>query len=151
MEEKYQKILSLPHPGPQNRLRMSQHHRAAQFAPFAALTDYGGIILETARQTEREIELDETAVAAIDACLRHIQAEIALRPKVTVQFFCPDRHKSGGSFEMRRDRVVKMDKILQTMTLQSGEQIHFQQIVQLRLEQSPAGEGEDDNFAHKMA
>ena len=131
MEEKYQKIVTLPHPSPQNRLRMSLHRRAAQFAPFAALTDYDGIILETARQTEKEIELDETAVAAIDACLRQLQAEIALQPKVLVQFFCPDGRKSGGSFASRRDRVVKIDKILQIMTLQSGEQIHFRHIVQL--------------------
>ena len=134
MEGKYQKIVSLPHPSSQSRARMSLHRRAAQFAPFAALTDYDGIIRETARQTEREIELDETAVAAIDACLRRIQTEIALQPKVAVQFFCPDGRKSGGSFEMRRDRVVKIDKISQIMTLQSGESIPFCRIVQLGLE-----------------
>ena len=134
MEEKYQKIVSLPHPSSPSRARMSLHRRAAQFAPFAALTDYDGIILETARQTEREIELDETAVAAIDACLRRIRAEIALQPKAVVQFFRPDGRKNGGSFEMRRDRVVKIDKISQTLTLQSGENVPFRHIVQLKLE-----------------
>ena len=134
MEEKYQKILQLPHPSSQNRLRMSPQRRAAQFAPFAALTDYDGIIRETARRTEREIELDETAVAAIDACLRQLQQELALQPKVLVQFFRPDGRKNGGSFELRRDRVVKIDKISQTMTLQSGEQVKFRHIVQLMRE-----------------
>ena len=36
----YRDIINLPHRQSQKRQRMSLHDRAAQFAPFAALTGY---------------------------------------------------------------------------------------------------------------
>jgi hypothetical protein len=37
----YDDIINLPHYEPKNHPRMSMWKRAAQFAPFAALTGYG--------------------------------------------------------------------------------------------------------------
>ena len=42
--ERYGDIIDLPHPEPVNRSRMSREARAAQFAPFAALTGYETVI-----------------------------------------------------------------------------------------------------------
>ena len=39
---------------------MAMTDRAAQFSPFAALTGYGGVIKETARLTDRKLELSES-------------------------------------------------------------------------------------------
>ena len=117
MDNKYANIIDRPHPVSPNRPRMSLSRRAAQFAPFAALAGYDGVIRETARQTEAAVTLDEE--------------EIAMQPGVCVRFFHPDHRKSGGSFETRHDRAVKIDEILQEMTLQSGEIICFRYIVQL--------------------
>ena len=55
----YADILHLPHHRAAGRAHMSLHDRAAQFAPFAALTGFDGVIAETGRQTERRIELSE--------------------------------------------------------------------------------------------
>ncbi len=44
---KYADIIDLPHPEPKGRQRMPAGDRAAQFAPFAALTGYGELIDET--------------------------------------------------------------------------------------------------------
>lgn len=44
----YDDIIHLPHPEPQNRRRMPVEARAAQFAPFSALTGYDEAIDETA-------------------------------------------------------------------------------------------------------
>ena len=41
------------------RIRMDIGHRAKQFAPFAALTGYDEVIRETARLTDKKIELEE--------------------------------------------------------------------------------------------
>lgn len=131
MDNKYAHIIDRPHPVSPNRPRMSLSRRAAQFAPFAALAGYDGVIRETARQTETAVTLDEEEIAAIDRCLRRLKEEIALKPGVCVRFFHPDDRKSGGSFETRHDRAVKIDEILQEMTLQSGEIIRFRYIVQL--------------------
>ena len=60
---RYDDIIGLPHHVSEARPRMSQLDRAAQFAPFAALTGYEEVIEETARQTE-ENALREDVVPA---------------------------------------------------------------------------------------
>lgn len=47
--EKYKNIINLPHHISKNHPQMSTHERAAQFAPFAALTGYEDIITEEER------------------------------------------------------------------------------------------------------
>ena len=42
--EVYGDIINLPHPEPKDRPRMAREMRAAQFAPFAALTGYDNVI-----------------------------------------------------------------------------------------------------------
>lgn len=59
MNEKYKDMLHLPHPVSATHPRMSLQNRAAQFSPFAALTGYDDALRETARLTDRFIELDE--------------------------------------------------------------------------------------------
>ena len=53
----YEDIIGLPHHVSQRNPHMPVSDRAAQFAPFAALTGYGDVIQETARQTEERPEL----------------------------------------------------------------------------------------------
>ena len=48
-EHSYDDIINLPNPTSKNHPRMSLHDRAAQFAPFAALTGHDAAIKETAR------------------------------------------------------------------------------------------------------
>ena len=131
MDKKYAQILRIPHPQSPNRPRMSLSRRAAQFAPFSALTGYDGVIREAARQTEAEICLDEGEITAIDRCLRQLNEEIGQMPMILVRFFCPDSRKSGGSYQIRRDRVVKINKTVQEITLLGGENIQFRHIVSL--------------------
>ena len=56
----YEDIIHLPHHVSSKRASMSMHDRAAQFAPFAALTGHDAIIRETARQVDAPIELTES-------------------------------------------------------------------------------------------
>ena len=46
----YSDIIDLPHPEPRNHPRMPRLERAAQFAPFAALTGFEQVIAETERR-----------------------------------------------------------------------------------------------------
>lgn len=131
MDKKYEHILNMPHHISPTRPRMSLSRRAAQFAPFAALTGYEALIGETARRTEAAISLDEGEIVAIDRCLRQLREDIALRPAIFVRFFQPDGRKAGGSYENRRGRVIKIDKNTQKMTLETGEIIPFEHIVRL--------------------
>lgn len=63
---KYAGIMNLPHHVSPTRPQMPISDRAAQFSPFAALTGYAGVIRETARLTDRKIELDETMLTALN-------------------------------------------------------------------------------------
>ena len=50
MVGKYDDIIDTPYPYPTHRLKMSMSDRAAQFAPFAALTGFEEVIDETAQE-----------------------------------------------------------------------------------------------------
>jgi hypothetical protein len=52
MNDNYDDIINLPHPVSKNHPQMPMASRAAQFAPFAALTGYGEAINETVRENE---------------------------------------------------------------------------------------------------
>ena len=55
---RYDDIIDLPHHVSSSHPPMPLRDRAAQFAPFAALTGYGAVINETARFTESRPELE---------------------------------------------------------------------------------------------
>ena len=55
MDKKYEEIISLPHHTSSTRSHMSSHDRAAQFAPFAALSGHDAAIKETERQVEEKM------------------------------------------------------------------------------------------------
>ena len=50
-KDKYEDIIDLPHHVSEKRHHMSNHDRAAQFAPFAALTGYSEEIDEATEQS----------------------------------------------------------------------------------------------------
>ena len=68
MNEKYEKIIHLPHHISKNRPQMSNHDRAAQFAPYSALSGYEDAVEETARLTDEKCELDDYEKELIDFC-----------------------------------------------------------------------------------
>ena len=54
-KDTYEDIINLPRPVSQKHPRMSAHDRAAQFAPFAALTGYEAAIEEATRKGAADI------------------------------------------------------------------------------------------------
>ena len=57
---RYDDIIHLEHHTSETRPRMSRRDRAAQFAPFAALTGFEAVLAETARWTEEEALREDT-------------------------------------------------------------------------------------------
>ncbi len=66
MSAKYDEIINLPHHVSKTRPQMPMSDRAAQFAPFAALTGYDSAIKEAGRLTDEKIELDEETLTVLD-------------------------------------------------------------------------------------
>lgn len=54
---RYDDIINLPHPASTSHLPMPLNDRAAQFAPFAALTGHGAAIRSTAETMEEKMQL----------------------------------------------------------------------------------------------
>ena len=87
---------------------MSMLNRAAQFAPFAALTGYEDSIREAARLTDARIELDECAKATLDAKLRILQSDPQM--PVSITYFVPDARKAGGAYVTAEGTVRRVDR-----------------------------------------
>ena len=128
----YEDIINLPYP--QKRQRMSNYDRGAQFAPFAALTGFEAAVVETARLTDRKIDLDEGGKALLDEKLRKIEEEIYDRPEVEVTYFQPDLRKAGGAYLQKQGRVKKLDAYLRTMVFTDGMTIPIDDISEIILE-----------------
>ena len=56
---KYDDIINLPHHISSKHPRLSMEQRAAQFAPFAALTGYEKAIKETIKLNEERVDKNE--------------------------------------------------------------------------------------------
>jgi hypothetical protein len=80
----YEDIIGLPHHVSQRHPHMPVSDRAAQFAPFAALTGYGDVIKETARQTEERPELSEDERAALDYKLHAVLSIPGQKPEIMI-------------------------------------------------------------------
>ena len=78
MNNRYDKIINLPHHVSKTRPQMPMSDRAAQFAPFAALTGYDSAIKETGRLTDERIELDEVSIIPIFPVSMGSQMELTL-------------------------------------------------------------------------
>ncbi len=62
----YDDIIHLPHPEPRHHQRMTMLQRAAQFAPFAALTGHNEAVRQTARKWEEDEPFSTTSLADSD-------------------------------------------------------------------------------------
>ena len=58
-DHRYDDIIDLPHPTSKRHPRMPMSDRAAQFAPFAALTGFDGVIARTARKVNADPDVDQ--------------------------------------------------------------------------------------------
>lgn len=119
----YDDMIDLPHHVSKKHRQMPLADRAAQFAPFAALSGYGSDITEAGRITDRKAELDEYAIAAIDGKLRIIQDMIADMPGVTVTYFIPDASKTGGMYVDVIGRVAEINEYEHILVMNDGKKI----------------------------
>ena len=98
MTDKYEDIIHLPHHVSKKYPQMPVSDRAAQFIPFMALTGYEDAVEETARLTDRKIDLDETQKNLLDDLLRSASES---GETVAVLYFQPDKRKAGGAYNMK--------------------------------------------------
>ena len=127
----YDDILDLPHPTSKKHPRMSMAARAAQFAPFAALTGYGDAIKETARITDQQLELDENEKALLNEKLQLLRQHLPGKPKITITYFVPDTKKAGGSYQTITGFVKKLQEYEHRLIMTDGTIIPIDAIIEL--------------------
>ena len=131
MKTPYDDIIGLPHHVSRNRQAMPMRDRAAQFAPFAALTGYGEAVAETARQTTPRRELSEQEAEELDRRLAELVARLPEQPETTVEYFVPDERKAGGAYVSRTGRVRRVSLPDRLLVMEDGTVIPLADIASL--------------------
>ena len=129
--EQYKDIIDLPHHVSKTRPQMPMSDRAAQFAPFAALTGYDSAIKETGRLTDEKIELDEEALTALDMKYQILMDAFDDALEVTITFFQPDERKAGGKYVSATGAVKKVDDFERRITMRDGTRIPMDDVLSI--------------------
>ena len=111
---------------------MSQSNRAAQFAPFAALTGHDASIREAARLTAKKIELDDKAQETLNAKLNLLKEHLQERPGITVTYFVPDTKKDGGAYVEYGGTIRVIDEIENTLIFTDRTTINIEMILDVQ-------------------
>ncbi len=129
----YQDIINLPRHISDKHPHMSIHDRAAQFAPFAALTGHSEAVSETARYVEGKIDLGEDAIKEIQDALNYIQEHIYQSPLVTITYFVADGRKQGGRYVTETTTVKVINDLDQLIYLDNGVRIKYDNIYEINI------------------
>ena len=129
----YDDIIDLPHHVSATRPQMSRLDRAAQFAPFAALTGYGAAIKETARLTDERSELGEYELMELNAGIHMLMERIDEHPQVEITYFKPDERKDGGAYLTVKSRAKRLNEYERFLLLEDGTEIPFDDIYKIEL------------------
>ena len=128
----YDDIINLPHHVSKVHPKMSMMNRAAQFAPFAALTGHSEAIEETARLTDTQQELAEEDSDALNQKMTYLREVINEHPTITITYFEPDKKKSGGKYKSTEGQLKNIDDYNQSIVLKSGEVIFLKSILDIQ-------------------
>lgn len=123
MTDRYNDIINLPHHVSDNRPHMSMSERAAQFAPFAALTGFSAVITETGRHTDERIHLGEADLEALNEKVRDVMRRAFQRPLITVTYFVPDNKKAGGTYKVYTGNVRTVSEFDRVIIFEDGTRI----------------------------
>lgn len=140
---RYDDIIDHEYCGVTSHSRMSLESRAAQFAPFAALTGHGDAISETARPTSGRVELSAYEQDELSRRMGMLLAHIGEHPEAKLTCFRPDPHKEGGSYVTFSCRISKYDEYRRVITTGRDDEISLDNIlaVESSLLPDPADEG----------
>ena len=137
MKGDYDDIINLPHHQSDRRPHMSLYDRAAQFAPFSALTGHDDAIKETARLTDRKIELDDYDKMLLDNKMTFILNYIYEQPEITVTYFIPDTNKEGGMYLDFTGSIKKFDSVQRKVCFTDKTEILIDDIIEIKSEIIP--------------
>lgn len=107
---------------------MSMENRAAQFAPFAALSGHDAAIAETARLTAEKQEL---SLEELDKLSRRLVYAVEKDAVIKITFFQPDAFKQGGSYKQVVGQIKKIDEIAGMIVMTDKQAIALSCIISI--------------------
>ena len=131
MDKNYDDIINLPHYISKKHPQMSIEARSAQFAPFSALTGYDEAIKETARLTDKRIEIDDGLKIILNNKLQYVLEKIKLKPEIIFTYFVYDDKKIGGKYVEKIGIVKKIDMVEQYVMLIDKTKIPILEIINI--------------------
>lgn len=131
MKKNYDDIINLPHHVSKKHPQMSMESRAAQFAPFAALTGYEDAVRETARLTEKRIDLDEGLKNILNNKLQYVLENLNNNPEITCTYFIYDKKKNGGKYVKKTGNVKKVDMVEKYIIFLDKSKILIDEIINI--------------------
>lgn len=133
-DKNYDDIINLPCPTSKRHPRMAMIDRAAQFAPFAALTGYDDAICETGRLTGTKLDLSDETKERIDIKINYLIDNMEENPEVTITYFVPDKKKAGGEYVTITDTIKKIDQYEHFLIMNSGAKVSLFEILSIESE-----------------
>lgn len=126
-----QELLEMERPVSTRHAPMRRCDRAAQFAPFAALSGFDETVQKAGRLTQAQIELAENEREALNDALVRLAARLPEQPEVRLTYFQPDAKKSGGTYRTILTRVRRLDANAQVLVLTDGTRIPFDALLSI--------------------
>ena len=126
-----QELLEMERPVSARHAPMRRCDRAAQFAPFSALSGFDETVQEAGRLTQAQIELAENEREALNDALVRLAARLPEQPEVRLTYFQPDAKKSGGTYRTILTRVRRLDANAQVLVLTDGTRIPFDALLSI--------------------
>ena len=110
--------------------KMSMSDRAAQFAPFAALTGHKEAVIEQGRITQKKRILSNEEKLEIN---EKIVEMVKLKSKCRIIYFEKDRTKSGGKYLNRVLSFKRIDELNKVLYFKENIQIQIDDIVDIEV------------------
>ena len=129
--KKYDDIINLEYKKSTARKQMSVLDRAAQFAPFAALTGHDEAIRETARLTKRKIHLDEYEIEELNRKICELKEKEEENQDICVTYFVPDLKKDGGEYVQKHGVLKRVLDTEQKIVFTDGSVIGIENIIEI--------------------
>ena len=119
----YDDIINMPRHISSKHPQMKIIDRAAQFAPFAALTGHKESIDEASRITDSKKELDENQKEILNNKLNYILLNLDKLFEIKITYFQADLKKSGGKYITVLANIKKIDEYNKVLVLNNGMKI----------------------------
>lgn len=126
----YAEIINLKRPQ-SNHNHLSIESRASQFSPFAALTGYDNEVKETARITDKRIDIDDGLREMLNAKLNYLNDHIKENPNISITYFVKDPKKEGGKYLTKQGIIKRIDTVNEIIKFNDNASISMNDIINI--------------------